>query len=270
MALTPRDIRYMTRMSRHLVEDVCDAHKSTIDVKNDYIKHLEARCELQEKALKQFAELKHMLEKQASDSNTLNRMQIDLIKTQDKILLRAYHLELHAEYRSLGYPPVPNARLPDLLFNDWHYFRNMEFCTDNEEIKKVEELKNFYFDRAVDTGDFRIPSVHALINDLPVPHPPGPVTNTRPTCFKEIPHHLSHFPVTDLPSSPQFGNFWSRHEARGRGKRAATPCPYEGVTTEDESIDEFWIESARQQGDGSGPSSTHEYNFLTCVLYRKL
>ena len=53
MSLTPRKMRQMMRESIRLVEDVCDAHKGPNDTRDDYIKSLEARCELQEQALKE-------------------------------------------------------------------------------------------------------------------------------------------------------------------------------------------------------------------------
>ena len=53
MSLTPCEIRQMVRESRRLVEDVCDTHKETGDVKDAHIKRLEARWELQEHALKE-------------------------------------------------------------------------------------------------------------------------------------------------------------------------------------------------------------------------
>jgi hypothetical protein len=41
----------------------------------------------------------------------------NMLKMHEKILLRARHLEVHAEYLSLGYPPVPDATLPGLSFD---------------------------------------------------------------------------------------------------------------------------------------------------------
>ena len=176
-----------------------------------------------------------------------------------KILLRAYHLELHAEYLSLGYPPVSDASLPELHFTDWHYFRNMEWCTDEKEKEKIEELKNFYFDDAVEVEDFRYPSVHALINCRSIPHPPGPVTNCLPLCYKKANlefRHLCHMPVDNLPSSPRARD---RSRSPVRGKRPATPCPYEDAPTESDSDDGYeLVPAARHEEDIIGPSSARE------------
>jgi len=49
----------------------------------------------------------------------------NLLQMQEIILLRARHLKVHAEYLSLGYPPVPNASLPGLSFDQWNRYRNM-------------------------------------------------------------------------------------------------------------------------------------------------
>jgi len=177
-----------------------------------------------------------------------------------KILLRAYHLELPAEYLSLGYPPVPDASLPELHFNDWHYFRNMSWCTDEKEKKKAENIANYYFDDAVEVEDFKISSVHALINGLSVPHPPGPVTTTRPSCFDVIPRHWSHFTVTNLPSPVRSPIHWGRDRSRSpvRGKRPSTPCPYEDATTVDNSEGYEIVPVNRNDVDVIGPSSYHE------------
>ena len=135
-------------------------------------------------------------------------------------------------------------------------------------MEKVEELENVYFDHAVANGDLRIPSAHALINGVPVPHPPGPVTTTRPSCFDVIPRHMSHFPVTNLPSPARAPSYWGRDRSRSpvRGKESMPPCPYEDATTESESIDEYWLESARRQEECVGPSSAPEYISSACVF----
>jgi hypothetical protein len=134
----------------------------------------------------------------------------------------------------------------------------MVWCTNNKEIKKQEKIKNSYFDQAVATADIKIPIVHALINGVPVSHPPGPVTNTRPSCFVVIPRHMSHFPVTRLLSPSRAPSYWGRDRIKSpvRGKRAASPYP--DAIVESSEDDEYWIESAEHQGDGGGPSSAPE------------
>ena len=126
------------------------------------------------------------------------------------------------------------------------------------------ELQKKYFDYAESTGDFRIPSVRALFNNVSVPHPPGPVTNSRPECYKNPKlefRHLSYLPVDTLPDSPLKGDFWRRSRSRSpppsRGKEHA-PAPDRDTTVESSDDEEYWVESARSQGDGSGPSSAHE------------
>ncbi len=49
---------------------------------------------------------------------TSNIFLANQLKIQERILLRTRHLEVHAEHMSLGNPPVPDATLPDLSFED--------------------------------------------------------------------------------------------------------------------------------------------------------
>jgi uncharacterized coiled-coil protein SlyX len=105
-------------------------------VKDAHIKHLEARCELQKHALDESSKLIDMYEKRGSerekafkalvknqekmidDLNKTVAIQENVIEQHDRILLRAYHLDLRAEFLSLGYPPLPDASLPILPYND--------------------------------------------------------------------------------------------------------------------------------------------------------
>lgn len=183
----------------------------------------------------------------------------NMLQMQEKILLRARHLEVHAEYLSLGYPPVPDATLPALSFDQWHHYRNMTWCTDEKEKEKVEDLENFYFDDAVEVEDFRIPSVYALIKYKSIPYPPETVTNCLPECYKNSKlelRHLCHLPVDNLPSSPRARD---RSRSPVRGKRPATPCPYEDAPTESDSDDGYEIVPVvKHDGDIIGPSTYRE------------
>ena len=55
------------------------------------------------------------------DPNKTVAIQENVIEQQNKILMRAYHLELRAEFLSLGYPPLPDASMPELPYNVWSY-----------------------------------------------------------------------------------------------------------------------------------------------------
>ena len=116
----------------------------------------------------------------------------------------------------------------------------------------MEELQKTYFDHAVATGDFRILSVHAQINGVPVPHPPGPVIDSNPPCYLvpgEDFRHLYHAHVENLPDYPT---------RRSVGKRDRSVTPNPDATAESNEDEEYWLESQQQQhhqGYGSGPSS---------------
>jgi hypothetical protein len=135
----------------------------------------------------------------------------------------------------------------------------MSRCTDDKEKEKIEELEKFYFDDAVDLEDFRYPSVHALINEKSIPYPPGPVTNCLPECYKNSKlefRHLCHLPIDNLPSSPRARD---RSRSPVRGKRPATPCPYEDAPTETDSSEGYEIVPVvRQEGNIIGPSTYRE------------
>ena len=88
-----------------------------------------------------------------------------------KILLRARHLEVHAEHLILGHPPIPHAKLPELLWDDHWYFKNMQWVVTEEEAKKVWELFEKHYENALRSEDYRIPSVQAFVNGMPIPHP---------------------------------------------------------------------------------------------------
>jgi hypothetical protein len=164
----------------------------------------------------------------------------NLLQMVEKILVRAYHLELHAEYLSIGFPPMPDATLPNLTFRQWcHWYNVVSWCNDEEDQKKNEELQKKYWDHADATGDFRIPNVHALINGKRFPHPPGPVIDSKPLCYLvsgiEF-RHLCHLPVDNLPDYPT-----------RRGKRAISVTPNLDATHESNEDEVYWIEPAQQQ-----------------------
>jgi hypothetical protein len=268
---TPRDVRQMVRESRRLVRDVSDCHRETSDVRDDYIKHLEARCELQEKALKESKKLVDLYEKQRGEreqtqilllhyEKTINDLCKD-IETQNehlakhrRILLRARHLEVHVEHRSLDHPPIPDAKLPELDWNDHWYFKNMQWGgVTEEEAEKVWEVAKWHYDNAVHTEDYRIPDVQAFVEGRPIPHPKKIRRN----------HYWNADWLSIIPRHPRFCTPSPEPEAPtlvpdARGKEPA-PTPDQDATPEDESSDddeEYWLESQRQQqGDGSGPSS---------------
>jgi len=279
MSQTPREVRQMVRDSRRLVNDVSHCHQETNDVKDDYIKHLEARCELQEKALKESQKLvelyatkgddreqayKDLIEHQKktiADLSFKATVRLNMLEMQEKILVRAFHLELRAEYRSLDFPPTPNEYLPPLTFRQWCHWSNIYgWCTNEDDQEKIVALQKKYFDHAESTGDFRIPSVRALFNNVPVPHPPGIEYRSRPECYKNPNiefRHLAHLPVDTLPDSPLREDYWHRSRSRSpppsRGKEpASAPDADATVAVESSEDEEYWLES---RGDGSGPSS---------------
>ena len=152
MGLNPRDVRQMVRDSRRLVENVFDCHKETIDAKDEYISSLEARCKLQDKALKETKKLvelyatkgddreqayKDLIEHQKktiADLSFKATVRLNMLEMQEKILVRAFHLELRAEYRSLDFPPTPNEYLPPLTFRQGCHWSNIYGrCTDVED-----------------------------------------------------------------------------------------------------------------------------------------
>ena len=123
----------------------------------------------------------------------------------------------------------------------------MSWCPDDAEREKVEDLEKNYWDHADATGDFRMPSVHALVNGVPVPHPPGPVIDSKPPCYLVLGiefRHLCHLPVDNLSDYPT-----------RRGERARSVTHYPDATAESSEDEEYWMEYVKQQGDGSEPSS---------------
>ena len=149
---TPRDVRRMARDTRRLVQDVSDCQRETSDVRDGYIEHLEARCELQEKALKESKKLVELYatkgddreqaykdlivhqKKTIADLSFKATVRLNMLEMQEKILVRAFHLELRAEYRSLDFPRTPNEYLPPLTFRQWCHWSNIYGrCTDVED-----------------------------------------------------------------------------------------------------------------------------------------
>ena len=193
------------------------------------------------------------------------------LQMQEKILVRAYHIELRAEYASLSFPPTPNEFLPNLTFDQRCQWANVVgWCTDEEDQKIIEELQKKYWDHADATGDFRIPRIRALFNGVHVPHPPGPMTNSRPECYKNPNfefRHLCRLPIDSLPDSLVREDRWCRSRSRSpppsRGKEPAL-APDQDATPEDEgetSEDEvYWLESKRMHHVyDSGASSAGEF-----------
>ena len=112
-----------------------------------------------------------------------------------------------------------------------------------------------------------MPSIRALFNNVPVPHPPGTDFRCLPEIYKNPKlefRHLSHLPVDNLPRSPLREGYWdspsrsrSRSPPPSRGKEPAS-APDADATVAVESSDddeEYLLESRR---DGSGPSSARE------------
>jgi hypothetical protein len=208
MSLTPREVRQMVRESRRLVQDVCDAHKGPTDVRDEYIKTLEARCELQEKALDESVKLVNLYKRKACEQEEWIEEQNKIQKIQENILLRARHLEVHVEHRSLRHPPLPDATLPRLTETEWRYFSDMKWCLkDFDARREVSELENYYYELAALEGDYRIPSIDAFLHDKVIPS-----TRANPVDF--------HYTDRWLLSCPKY------------------------YPPSDETDDEFWIESA--------------------------
>lgn len=249
---TPRDVRQMVRESRRLVKDVSDSQKETSDTRDEYIKHLEARCELQKQALDESKKLVNIYEtrggerehaykaliehqeKQISHLNKTVEIQSGFLAMHGRILLRARHIEVHVEHRSLGHPPIPDAKVPELLWDDHWYFKNMQWGVSEEEAEKVWELSKWHYDNAVHTEDYRIPDVQAFVDDRPIPHPKK---------FRRS-HYWNSDWLSVIPRHPRF----------------RTPSPVSDVIYDNsDDDDEYWLESREQnRGDGSGPSSARE------------
>jgi hypothetical protein len=249
------------------VKEFREVIEKVSEEKDAQIRRLHARCEGLEAALKSCTELvdahqdrtdnlKQLVESQRESIKDLTfvaSVRGDYQRMQEKILLRARHLEVHAEYLSLGFPPT-GTTLPNLTSEEWSHWKSMVWCRDEAEREKVEELEKKYWDHADVAGDFRMPSVHALVNGKTIPHPAGPVTDSKPPCYL-VPgiefRHLCYLPVDSLPDYPT-----------RRGKRARSVTPYPDATPETSEDEEYWMEPARQQqqqqqpqGNGSGPSS---------------
>jgi len=208
MSLTPREVRQLVRESRRLVQDVCDAHKGTNDVKDEYIKTLEARCELQKQALKESKKFFDMYEKNACDQKEWIDEQNKIMKIQENILLCARHLEVHVEHRNLKHPPLPDATLPRLTETEWQYFSEMKWCLKDFNVRReVYDLENHFYELAALEGDYRIPSIDAFLHDKVIPD-----ARATPNDF--------HYTDRWLLSCPKY-----------------YPLP-------DESEDELWIECA--------------------------
>ncbi len=210
MSLTPREVRQMKRDSRRLVQDVCDAHKGHVDVRDEYIKTLEARCELQKQALDESVKLVNIYKRKAREQEETIDEQNKIMKIQENILLRARHLEVHVEHRSLRPPPLPNATLPRLTETEWRYFSEMKWCLkDFDARREISDLENHFYDLAALEGSYRIPSIDAFPYDKVIPD-----ARATPNDFHYTDRWLLNCPKYYPPS--------------------------------DETEDEFWIESARE------------------------
>jgi hypothetical protein len=200
MSQTDRELRRVLRETRRLVED--------------------AR-EVNEKFLEQEKKIKN-LEK--------------TLKMQENVLLRARHLEVHVEHASLGHPALPDATLPELSFQEWCYFYNMQWCVNGEykEAREVMDLENIFHERSMLEGDYRPPSVDAFIRGETIKSQPPRVY--RPELFYDDRFFLK---VPELPRSR------SRSPVRSE----------EGADAAVESSDEYWIESAQNNPDDVIPPS---------------
>jgi hypothetical protein len=186
-----RELRHLRRATAHTAteeKEVVTAAFDQVDKKyEEVVKILQAQIKSYSVVIAdskvQFAKLQKKVDeytKYVEDLEFKATVRGNLLQMNEKILVRAFHLELHAEYTSLGFPQS-DVTPPNLTFRQWcHWYNVYGWCTDEEDLKKNEELQKIYWDHAEVTGDFRIPSVRALFNGVLVPHPPGPVTNSRP------------------------------------------------------------------------------------------
>jgi hypothetical protein len=255
----------MDRVYRSLRREQLREFRRFADEQNAHIRRLEARCESLEAALQNCIKLNDAMQERTETLKEMVKLNDETVEDlslkatvrgnqlqlQEKILLRARHLEVHCEHLSLWHPAVPDATLPHLSFEEWCYWKNMEWCTDEKEAEKVWELEGFHFDHAVHTEDYRIPSVHALINGIEIPRPDPPHARVDPE-----PRFLSHVPICD-PPSPRFkpqGRDRSRSPVRGRRSRSVTPFAADGPTdTEDSGSRGFG--NVSKEEDVIGPSS---------------
>ena len=126
----------------------------------------------------------------------------------------------------------------------------MQWCpTDYKAAFDVYDIENFYYERAALEGDYIISSFDAFIIGEPAPHPPL----IYPPDFHYDDRFLLKVPKFYLPYPYPKIHRRSRSRSPVRGEEG----PDAIVESSDED-DEYWLESARQQGDDNGSSSAHE------------
>lgn len=94
-----------------------------------------------------------------------------LLKRQRPLLTRARHLEVHALHRSLGRPPIPGAKLPEVTPSEQAFWRDMDWCLVGAEKKEVEDLEHHFDLDARFINDDRKPDIDAFINGADIPPP---------------------------------------------------------------------------------------------------
>jgi hypothetical protein len=220
------------------------------NVKPGVMKSYKARVESLENCVKTLQAVNDNHAVVIEQLKKMNNANEKKMKIQEKILLRARHLEVHVEHRSLGHPPLPDATLPELTFQEWCYFYNMRWClNDYKAAFDIYDIENVYYERSALEGDYRIPSVDAFIRGETIPHP----RLIHPPDFHYNDRFLLKVPKFYPPSPYPESHRRSRSRSPVRGEKGA-----DAAVESSEDDDEYWIESARSQGDGSGPSSARE------------
>jgi hypothetical protein len=121
---------------------VDDNYKSLVKIPQAHVKNYSDAIV---KNRVQFAKLQKMIDeytKYVEDLELIANVRGNQLQMQEKILVRAFHIELRAEYASLSFPPTPNEFLPNLTFNQWsHWAHVYGWCTDEEDKKKSRNYK---------------------------------------------------------------------------------------------------------------------------------
>ncbi len=144
--------RELRMLRRGLIRDFAESKKMVDDMfddvsKTDYLDKMKKQIEDLINVNNKYQDLVKTLQKEIKNRDDVIQewrakatVRGNMLKAQEKVLLRARHLEVHVEHRSLYHPPIPDAALPELTFGQWAYYNNMEWCSDQKEKDEVKKL----------------------------------------------------------------------------------------------------------------------------------